>query len=355
MCESANKLLGGGGMELAERKKKILRAIVEGYISTGEPVGSKTLLQETGINVSPATVRNDMADLVQIGYLYQPHTSAGRAPTQAGIRYYINNLMELKAPTARACDYMDQKLSAAADTPENLLRCAAELLSDYTGFSAVATTPPAHDARVHRIHIFGTGRHTAMAVLITTSGMVRSKLFRCNFVVTSEITEVLQKLLSKALSGVPLSEITKPFMQTVAASLGDLMLLAPQSLVALMDIAQQAQEIQLCTAGQSRLLFMPDVDVLTARGLLSFLQSTEQVSQLLFSHKNGLRILVGTESKNAELLRSTVISARYEIAGSVAGSVALFGPLRMDYAAAAGAVGYIAKAVGNLLDEMVDI
>ncbi len=342
-------------MGLAERKKKILCAIVEGYISTGEPVGSKTLLQETGISVSPATVRNDMAELVQGGYLYQPHTSAGRAPTQLGIRYYIDNLMELKLPSSRACDYIDQKLSASADTPENLLQCAAQLLSDYTGFSAVTTTPPGNDARIHRIHILGTGRHTAMAVLVTNTGMVRSKLFRCNFVVTSEITEVLQKVLNKLLSGVPLADLTKPFIQTVASSLGDLMLFAPQALTALMEIAQQAQEISICTAGQTRLLFMPDVDVLTARGLLSFLQNSEQVSKLLFSQKNGLRILIGTECKSAELLRSTVISARYEIAGGVAGSVALFGPFRMDYAAAAGAVGYIAKTVGNLLDEMIQI
>lgn len=341
-------------MELGERKKKILRAIVEGYIATGEPVGSKTLLQETGISVSPATVRNDMADLTRDGFLYQPHTSAGRAPTQAGIRYYIDNLMELKAPSQRACDYINQKLSASADTPENLLRCAAELLSDYTGFCAVTTTPPSSGARIHRIHILGTGRHTAMAVLVTTTGMVRSKLFRCNFVVTSEITEVLQKVLNKALSGVPLSEMTKPFMQTVAASFGELLLFTPQALVALMDIAQQAQEIQLCTAGQQKILFMPDVDVHTARGLLSFQQNSEQLAKLLFSHKNGLRILVGTECRHSELLRCTLISARYEIQGATAGSVALFGPMRTDYAQAAGAVGYIAKTVGNLLDEMID-
>ena len=342
-------------MELTDRKKKILRAIVEGYIETGEPSGSRTLLQETGISVSPATVRNDMADLTQEGYLYQPHTSAGRAPTQKGVRYYIDNLMELKFPSQRACDYIEQKLSSSADTPENLLRCAAELLSDYTGYSAVTTTPPADGARIHRIHILGTGRHTAMAVLVTTTGMVRSKLFRCNFVVTAEITEVLQKVLNKSLCGVPLSELTKPFMQTVASAMGDLMLLSPQALVALMDIAAQAQEISTCTAGQTKLLFMPDVDMLTARGLLQFMQDTEQVSKLLFSQKNGLRILIGTECKSPELLRGTVISARYEIAGGIAGSVALIGPFRMDYAAAAGAVGYIAKAVGNLLDEMIDI
>lgn len=342
-------------MELAERKKKILRAIVEGFIETGEPVGSKTLLLETGISVSPATVRNDMADLTQNGYLYQPHTSAGRIPTQKACRYYIDNLMTPKAPSARACDYIDRKLSEHADTPENLLRTAAELLADYTGFAAVTTTPPATDARIHRLHILPTGRHTAMAVLITTTGMVRTKLFRCNFVVTSEVTDVLQRVLNKALSGVPLCEITKPFMQSVAAAFPDLMLLTPQALVTVMEIAAQAQETEICTAGQSRLLFMPDVDMITARGILSFLSDKEQIAKLLFSHKSGMRFLLGTDCAHADLLRSTVISARYEIAGACAGCVALFAPLRTDFAAAAGAVGYIAKAVGNLLDEMIEL
>ena len=342
-------------MELAERKKKILRAIVEGFISTGEAVGSKTLLIETGINVSPATIRNDMADLTQSGYLYQPHTSAGRIPTQKACRYYIDNLMTLKVPSARACDYIDRKLRDAADTPENLLRTAAELLSDYTGFAAVTTTPPTESARVHRLHFIGTGRHTAMVVLVTTTGMVRTRLFRCNFVITTEVTEVLQKILNKALSGVPLSEMTKPFMQTVASAFPDLLMLTPQALVAVMEIAQQAQETEICTSGQSRLLFMPDVDIPTARGIMSFLQNRDQVSNLLFSNKSGMRILLGTECSSAELRHSTVISARYEIAGKTAGSVALFGPARMDYAAAAGAVLYIAKSTGNLLDEMIDI
>ncbi len=342
-------------MELAERKQKILRAIVEGFIESGEPVGSKTLLQETGINVSPATIRNDMADLTQNGYLYQPHTSAGRIPTQKACRYYIDNLMTPKSPSARACDYIDRKLSEHADTPENLLRTAAELLSDYTGFAAVTTTPPAKDARVHRLHILPTGRHTAMAVLITTTGMVRTKLFRCNFVVTTEITEVLQKVLNKALCGVPLFEITKPFMQTVAASFPDLMLLTPQALVTVMDIASQAQETEICTAGQSRLLFMPDVDMVTARGILSFLSDTEQTAKLLFSHKSGMRILIGTDCAHPQLFHSTVISARYEIGGAVAGYVALFAPLRTDYAAAAGAVAYITSMVGNLLDQMIEL
>ncbi len=342
-------------MELADRKQKILRAIVEAYIATGEPVGSKTLLAETGIAVSPATVRNDMADLLSGGYLYQPHTSAGRLPTQKGIRYYIDNLMTAKAPSPRACDYIDSKLSAAADTPENLLRVAAELLSDYTGFAAVTTTPPSGDARVHRLHFIGTGRHTAMAVLVTTTGIVKSRLFRCNFVVTSEITQVLQKVLNKALVGVPLKELTRPFMQTVASSFGELTLLTPQALISIMELAQQALQVQLWTAGQTKLLFAPDVDILTTRGIMSFLGNSEQTSQLLFSHKNGMRILLGSEAGHRDLLHCAVITARYEIAGGCAGAVALFAPPRTDYAVAAGAVAYICHTVGTLLDEIINI
>lgn len=342
-------------MDLAERKKKILRAIVEGYIETGEAVGSKTLLQETGINVSPATIRNDMADLTQNGYLYQPHTSAGRIPTQKACRYYIDNLMTPQIPSARACDYIDNKLSLSADTPENLLRTASELLSDYTGFAAVTTTPPVTEARVHRLHFLATGRHTAMVVLITNTGMVRSRLFRCNFVITSEVTDVLQKILNKALSGTPLSDLTKPFMQSVASAFPDLLMLTPQALIALMEISAQAQETEICTSGQSRLLFMPDVDIPTARSIMSFLQDKEQVSSLLFEGKSGMRIFLGTECGSALLQNCTVISARYEIAGNTAGAVALFGPSRMNYSAAAGAALYIAKATGNMLDEMIDI
>ena len=120
-------------MELAPRKQKILKAIVDSFIATGEPVGSKTLLSETGIEVSPATVRNDMADLASSGYIYQPHTSAGRIPSQKGFRYYIDRLMTPVLPTERARAYIEARLSSCADTPENLLREAAKLLSEYKG------------------------------------------------------------------------------------------------------------------------------------------------------------------------------------------------------------------------------
>lgn len=342
-------------LELNARKQKILKAIVESFIATGDPVGSKTLLAETGIEVSPATVRNDMADLSAKGYIYQPHTSAGRVPSQSGLRYYIDNLMTPLSPSMRVRDYIDSRLFSAADTPEGLLSECAKLLSDYTGFAAVTTTPPASAARVHRLHFVGTGRHTVMAILVTTTGMVKSKLLRLNFVVTAEVLSVLKETLNRVLSGVPLSEITKPFMQTVAAAYSEVFLMMPQVLTAIMDICGEAQVSKLCTYGETKLLFSPEIDPHTARSILSFLSKPEQVGRYLLSQKGHLNIQIGSECFSPDLKTAAVICGRYEIEGEAAGAVALFGPGRMDYAAALGIVAYLSERVGTLLDEMVDI
>lgn len=342
-------------LKLEQRKQMILKAIVESYISAGEPVGSKSLLLEMGLDVSPATVRNDMAALTQNGFLYQPHTSAGRFPSQKALRYYIDNLMEIKLPTERVRDHIDSRLLASSDTPEQLLKTASDVVSEITGCVAVTTTPPANDSRIHRIHFIGTGRHTAMAVLVTTTGMVRSKLFRTSFVVTSEILSILKDVLNKALSGIPLRELNLPFMQTVASSFGDLMLLTPQALSAIMDIARQAQITELCISGEKNLLYSYETEPYTVRGILSFLSDTRKVSELLLSQKSGLSIRIGTECKDPDLKLCTVITSRYEIQGESAGAVALLGPGRMDYAVASGVVTYVSKAVSNALDDMVDI
>ncbi len=342
-------------MELNSRKQKILKAIVESFIATGDPVGSKTLLMETGIEVSPATVRNDMADLSNRGYIYQPHTSAGRVPSQEGLRYYIDNLMTPLEPSMRVRDFMDSRLFCAADTPEGLLSECAKLLSEYTGFAAVATTPPSSAARVHRLHFVGTGRHTVMVILVTTTGMVKSKLLRLHFVVTSDVLSVLKETLNRVLSGVPLSEITKPFMQTVAATYSEIFLMLPQVLTAIMEICEEAQVSKLCTFGETKLLFSSEVDPHTSRSILSFLSKPEQVGRYLHAQKGNLNIHIGSECFHPDLKTSAVICGRYEIEGELAGAVALFGPGRMDYAAALGIVAFLSERVGTLLDEMVDI
>ena len=135
-------------MELAERKKKILSAVIESYINTGEPIGSKALIDETGLEVSSATVRNDLADLTNKGYLVQPHTSAGRIPTLQGYRYYIDNLMKITPVTQGGREYVESELYKSADSPESILKEASGVISRLTGCTAVTTTPSGEESRI---------------------------------------------------------------------------------------------------------------------------------------------------------------------------------------------------------------
>lgn len=339
---------------LADRKKRILTAIVESFLSTGEPIGSKTLMSLEGLNCSSATIRNEMADLTAGGYLTQPHTSAGRIPTVKGCRYYIDNLMPDVPINPRLRDYIDARLAKVGDTPEKILREAAAVLSEISGMAAVTTTPPGEDARIHRIRIVGIGRHTAMAVVVTTAGEVKSSLFRTSFVVTEEVTRMLDLTLNRALGGVPLRELTKGFMQSLAASFKEMALLMPEVLIVIMDIAASAQNTELCVSGTAKLLFMPELDPVLARGAISFLTDTEKVARLLNRTKEK-RIYMGSESGYPELSGVSAITLRYTIGGTPAGSIALFTPIRADYPALIALIKYTAEIVSGLIDELVDI
>ncbi len=339
---------------LADRKKRILTAIVESFLSNGEPVGSKTLMNMEGLSCSSATIRNDMAELTASGYLTQPHTSAGRIPTVKGCRYYIDNLMTPVPINPRLRDYIDARLMKAGDTPEKILREASAVLSEVSGMAAVTTTPPGEDARIHRIRIVGIGRHTAMAVVVTTMGEVKSNLFRTSFAVTEKITEMFDLTLNRALGGVPLAQINRGFMQTLAASFKELALFLPEVLIVIMEIAERAQVTELCINGTAKLLFMPELDPSYARGAISFLTDKKNVARLLNRTKEN-RIYMGAESGFPELSGISAITLRYTIGAAPAGSIALFTPLRANYPQLISLVKYTSEIVSSLIDELVDI
>lgn len=156
-------------MDLGERKRKILSLIVDHYISEGEPVGSKKLCEYLENAVSSATIRNDMAWLVEKGYLEQPHTSAGRIPTQKGYRYYIDNIMQKTAPSDREKFYIDGMLGSVARNPDMFFENACAFLADFTGLAAISTTPSDSQAKIVRIELMPTGRYTVLVLVMTST------------------------------------------------------------------------------------------------------------------------------------------------------------------------------------------
>ena len=208
-------------MELGARKLKILQAVIEAYIQTGEPVGSKALCELLDVSVSSATIRNEMASLSELGLLEQPHTSAGRIPTQFGYRLYINELMKPKPLSDEEMRYIDGYLSEYADDPDLLLEKAAEMLAEMTKYAAISTTPTNRDATIQRIQLVQTGPHTAMLVLTTSTGTVKSKLFRTNYLLNSDILRMFSNVLNEKMGSVHLLNVTPDFIKSTAFSIED--------------------------------------------------------------------------------------------------------------------------------------
>lgn len=342
-------------MQLTQRKQKILCAVAESYLSTGEPVGSKVLQAETDLKVSSATIRNELAELSAMGYLEQPHTSAGRIPTVMGLRYYIDNLMEVKPLNPRVGAYITKALESHFEAPESILSEASKVVASVTGLTAVTTTPPTEDARVHRLHFVQTGRHTGMTVLITSSGMIKTQLFRTEFVLTPEMIRVFDAALNDCFAGMPLQSITIPFIQTTAASFGNLSLFMPSVLVSISEGAQQAIKTQMTVSGVTNLMFSGGEYMADVRSAVGFLNDRERVAQLLHSKVTDSQIFIGEESGEPELKNCALAVSRYDIAGRTAGAVAAVGIGRMDFAYVTAVLNYTAEKAGSLIDQLVEV
>lgn len=342
-------------MEIGDRKQKILRAVVENYINSGEAIGSKALIEQTGLTVSSATIRNELADLVRDGYLLQPHTSAGRIPTHKGYRYYIDNLVEVPPLDARLKDYIEREIDFGADAPERILLKTSEVLSSLSGMAAVTTTPSTENARVHKIRFVITGRHTCMAVLITSNGVVKNRLFRVDFVVTPELVALFDKVLNDAFVGVPLKDIDRAFLQSVGASFGELSLFMPDVLLAILDSVKQAMQTTINVSGATNLLFLRGFDMNSARDVLKFLSDSENVSSLINDNAKGTKVIIGKESGYYELFDSAVITTKYNIGSVSAGAIALLGPVRCDYKTLISMIEYASSYASKLIGELLEV
>lgn len=341
-------------MQPAQRKLKILEAIVDAYVGTGEPVGSKSICDSLDFSVSSATVRNDMAELSDIGLLAQPHTSSGRVPTNLGYRLYIDKLMPKSSMSVREQAMIRNSLKLHADDPEHLLSEASQLLSEITGFASVVTSPPSDDAYIRQIKLVQTGRHTAMVVLITSMGMVKNRLFRCDYVLTSELLEVLDNALNDKLCGISVADVTPAFIQSTAISLGELSMLLPNVLIAVQDAAKDASSMSITLEGQMNLLSLPEFSFENAMRIMEFLSHTVDMEKLLNNPYDGTAVLIGEENNVRELKESSVIISRYYLSDNCSGTMAVIGPTRMDYSRIIAGIEYLASMVGTLLRELLN-
>ncbi|MDD3832572.1 MAG: heat-inducible transcriptional repressor HrcA [Oscillospiraceae bacterium] len=340
-------------MELGERKQRILSAVIDVFIRTGEPVGSKALVGLLENSVSSATIRNDMAELAAMGYLEQPHTSAGRIPTAAAFRLYIDRLMKRNELSDEDRRGIDGILTHAADDPEKLIGKASQALAEETGCVAVTTTPTGKTADIRMIDVLRVSPHSAALLLMSGSGLLRTRVCRFDREVGDKTLEMLSQHLNQSFCGCSLSEIGLPQIQSMVVSLGEHGLLCAPALNAFYQLVQESAEAEVSLTGQLNLLHHPDYDHERARDLLSFLARRELLTSLLTAMPKGLRVVIGSESHRPELDGSSIIVTRYNLDGGPDGSIGIIGPLRMNYATAIPRIEYFARSIGKILDEIM--
>ncbi len=342
-------------MEPTQRKMKILEAVVEAYIQSGEPVGSKALCEILDFNVSSATVRNDMAELASLGLLEQTHTSSGRVPTELGYRVYLDRLMKLYELSQREKTAISDTLYMSANTPENLLEAAAELLSGMTGCAAVAASPSGDKAVIRRIRFVQTGSYTALVVLITSAGSVKTRLFRCDFLITPELIEMFDRLMNEKLQNMPVTAMTPAFMQTTAVSLGEMSMILPNMLVAVHDATKDAASTGVFIKGQSNLFTMPELASADGKKVMELLGHSSELSKLLSNDSPKTDVFIGSELHHPALANLSFIVKHYRASPDCSGALALVGPVRMDYPKMIATLEYVADTVSTLLGEMLGL
>ncbi len=339
--------------DITKRKQEILATIIERYIATGEPVGSKAICADMNNAVSSATIRNDMADLVELGLLEQPHTSAGRIPSQAGYRYYVDNLMTTYEIGIDEQERIKIWLQSFSGEPDKLLEKAGSILAELTNCVAVSSSPSDSEAFIKRIELVPLSEHTAMIVLLATSGILRSSVVRSDSAINVDIAEVFYNICQTYFNGRNVSDISLSFIQTLVASLGDKVFVMSPFLCAISDLCEAVKTTEIHLQSPNNILNHTELSEDAFR-LMDFLHRSTPLENMLSSQKKTLNVVIGSENSYRELRNSTTIFSKYSVGDRESGSIGIIGPTRLDYARLIPSIKYLAGIIGTMLTETLD-
>ena len=337
-------------MELSDRKKKILRAIVDSYIRTAEPVGSKTIAAMPDMNFSSATVRNEMAELTSMGLLEQPHTSAGRIPSPAGYRLYIDELMQDYRLSVDETQSLNQTMQLRLQEFDSALAQVGKLVSKLTNLPAYAMTSRTSSAVVKHFEILLAGANSFILVLMLSGDVIKNKHIKLPLELSEPDLKLLTAVLNASLTDLTCEEITQDVLARVTRSAGAAASLVPIIVDYTVEVLREQRERGIYLTGQTRLLSQPEYrDVDKAQALLDELDE-KMLSNLpaTIDQTSPVQIMVGPENVAQELKDTSVVMTRFDIGDGMQGLIGVVGPTRMDYAQITARLSYFAEGLGRM-------
>ena len=337
-------------MELTPRKRAILTEIVKAHIETGEPIGSKILATRLENPPSTATLRSEMSDLSAMGYLEQPHTSAGRLPTSKAYRLYVSELMEKNPLSDEGKLLIDNMLEKVLPDPESIGSSAAEILSELTGLPVISAPGVGLSARICRATLMPMGKGSAVVFVITTDGRTRSRLVRCGFELTPYLINRFEEIIATSVCTKDIKALDMVYLQSVVVSAGlDALSLAPL-ISCVFDMAAEFKTAKVNVGGTANLLSVcPDRE---AKQILDLLKGSDTVRNLLSNVTEPLGIVFGDDTEYSELAPTGMIVAAFGDKNEL-GRIAVIGPTRMDYETILPSVQYLAQRVGSIMTEVL--
>ncbi len=337
-------------MELTERKKKVLRSIVDLYIRTAEPVGSKAIAELPDMNYSSATIRNEMAELTAMGYLEQPHTSAGRIPSAIGYRLYVDELMADYRLSIDEARNINTAIEAKMERVDQMVERVAKLVSQATDLPAISVAARSGNAKVRRFDLIMAQEGSIILVVMLSSEQVLNKLIKLPLNVTENDLKLLGAVLNATMTDLELSEFTPELMDRVMRSAGEAAVLVPVIVEFTTDALRRHSSANMAVAGQMRLLGQPEYrDVDKAQRVLTSLDE-EALSDLpaIMMNEHGTKVLVGPEHVAQELKDTSVVMTKFDIGDGMQGMIGVVGPTRMDYAKVTARLSYFAESLSKM-------
>ncbi len=340
--------------DLSDRKKLILQAIVESHIRYGEPVGSKSLTAIQQLNCSSATIRNEMAELENLGFLEQPHTSAGRVPTELGYRFYVDTLAEQYRMTAGEIEQINRTLKSKVGALDRILEDASRLVSHFTNYTAVAIKPGASSAKISKFESAYVAERSFVLVMLFTDGSIKTKnVFLPISIKPEELTDFI-KLLNLGFTGLSADEITFARIVEAEKILGSLSPMVHPTVKAVYEAMSELDGGDLKIDGVNHLLEYPEYsDMSQLKEMLDLFEHKESLLQLVSSSEESkdLQVHIGSENAIGAMSNSTFIYRTVRKGGKVLGAVGVIGPCRMDYSRVIAILNHLSEGITDAIDD----
>ena len=337
-------------MAISERKKKILIAVVEEYIRTAEPVGSKHIAEHAKLGCSSATIRNELAELVNLGYLEQPHTSAGRVPTPMGYRMYVNDMMERQHLGMQENEELNRRLNQRLQELDDSIGEVSRLVSQLTDYPALAVT---HQAAVtiRRFDVIYVDANTFILVVLLSNNAVKNKLVRLPISVDQSMVQKLSTLFNANFTGIGEEQMTPVLIHSIERAADDTMGLSAVIAAFAIEVLSDSAIPAAVITGENRLLNQPEFrDPDKAHALMSYLSGGGHILPPTDTlAPNDVKVLIGPENVAEELKNSSVIVASYDAGDGTKGLIGVVGPTRMDYSAVAAKLSALAAGLSRRL------